>query len=153
MAVLTTGKLSDWEKGHSKNSQGSEREKMGPLLGTHEAVGRGGKQEASTGLACRRRPGRVDLFLPQLASCLSANSCLALDSRLMMPLLSLLANYRTKLPRDSLNCHQQVWGQPHRSQNQGEQDRSEQVRVRTNQGPRHSPVIYCPQFRAPGSLS
>lgn len=141
-----------WETFSSKNSQGSKREKMGPLLGTHEAVGRGGKQEALAGMAPHRWPGRVDLFLAQLASGLSANSCLALDSHLMMPLLSLLANYRTKLPRDSLNCHQQVWGQPHRSQNQGEQGRSEQVGVRTNQGPGHSPVIYCPQFRAPGSL-
>lgn len=140
------------EKRRSKNFEGSKREKMGPLLGTHEAVGRGRKREALAGMAPHRQPGWVDLFLARMASCLSANPCLALDSHLMMPLFSLLANYRTKLPRDSLNCHQQVWGQPHRSQNQGEQGRSEQVGVRTNQGPRHLPVIYCPQFRAPGCL-
>lgn len=103
-----------------------------------------GRGEAGglAGLAPCKQLSQVDFVRAQLASCLPANSRLALHSCLMMPRLSLLANDRTKLPRDSLNCHQQVWDQPHRSQNQGEQSRSEQVR--TNRGPRHALLSTVP---------
>lgn len=63
----------------------------------------------------------------------------ALGPYLMVSPLSLLANYGAKLPGDPLNCHQQVWGQPHRSQDQGEQRQGRAGRGRLRSAPLKKP--------------